>query len=233
MLKKLEYDVLAAELVAIEAMLAVRSEEEDPIGFAQYSSIKAELENELRSLENRPDRHAEFGIFFGGGPVQGSRGINADFAGRALEEIQSLITQRYAELEGRGLAPAGRLPTVDRSKMLLTNVVRGSIGFVLEEASDAPEMTDTPLCAVVDEISDLLVRIGTQDDVAFDEAAVALDKPGLATLKKFFVMLDEHQATLRVVNGNRDVLLDRHAVSLARNRVQQSLESRDTVPRAS
>jgi hypothetical protein len=40
----------------------------------------------------------------------------------------------------------------------------------------------------------------------------ALDQRVLGTLKKFFVMLDEHQATLRVVNGNRDVLLDRTRV---------------------
>jgi hypothetical protein len=74
--------------------------EDDPTGFIQYSSMKAELEEELRSLENRLDCHAELGIFFGGGPVQGSRGINADFAGKALDEIQSLITKRYSEAEG-------------------------------------------------------------------------------------------------------------------------------------
>lgn len=230
MLKKLEHDALAADLVAVEALLATRSEEDDPTGFIQYSSMKAELEEELRRLENRLDCHAELGIFFGGGPVQGSRGINADFAGKALDEIQSLITKRYSEAEGRGLAQTGRLPLVDRSKMLLTNVVRGSIGFVLEEASDTAEMVDTPLRAVVDEVSNILVRIGAEDDAVFDEAAAALDQRILSTLKKFFVMLDEHQATLRVVNGNRDVLLDRHAVSLARNRVQQiEIEERGEV----
>lgn len=221
MLKKLEHDALAADLVTVESLLASRNEDDDPIGFIQYTSRKAELEADLRRLENRVDRHAELGIFFGGAPVQGSRGINADFAGKALDEIQALITKRYSEVESGGLKQRGRLPLMDRSKMLLTGVVRGSIGFVLEEASDTAEMVDTPLRVVVDEVSDILARVGSDDEAIFNEAAASLDQRILVTLKQFFVMLDEQQATLRVVNGNRDFLLDRHAVSLARTRVQE------------
>lgn len=221
MLKKLEHDALAADLVAVEALLASRSEDDDPTGYIQYSFRKAELEEELRRLDQRVDRHAELGIFFGGGPVQGSRGINADFAGKALDEVQALITKRYSEVQAGGLRQRGRLPLMDRSKMLLTSVVRGSIGFVLEEASDTAEIVDTPLRTIVDEVSDILVRVGADDEAVFDEAAAALDQRLLATLKKFFVMLDEQQATLRIVNGNRDVLLDRPHVTLARNRVQE------------
>jgi hypothetical protein len=44
--------------------------------------------------------------------------------------------------------------------MLLTNVVRGSIGFVLEESSDNAEIVDTQLRTIVDEVSDILVRVG-------------------------------------------------------------------------
>lgn len=221
MLKKLEHDVLAADLAAVESLLASRSTEDDPIGFIQYSSRKAELEEELRRLDRRADRHAELGVFFGGGPVQGSRGINADFAGKALDELQTLITKRFSEVQIGGLKQFGRLPLMDRSKMLLTGVVRGSIGFVLEEAGDTAEIVETPLSVVVDEVSDIISRLGAEDEALFNEATVALDQRVLATLKSFFIMLDEQQATLRIVNGQRDFLLDRHAVTLARTRVQE------------
>lgn len=221
MLKKLEHDAVAADLVAVESLIASRNENEDPIGFLQYSSRKEELVERLRRLEERVDRHAELGIFFGGGPVQGSRGINADFAGKALDDIQALISKRYAEVKIGGAGQRGRLPFMDRSKMLLTNVVRGSIGFVLEEASDNVEIDDTPLRIVVDEVSDILVRVGAEDEAVFDKAADTLDQRSLKTLKEFFVMLDDQQATMRVMNGNRDVLLDRRGVSLARNRMQK------------
>jgi hypothetical protein len=220
MLKKLEHDALAADLAAVESLLALRSEDEDPIGFIQFSSRKAEIEEELQRLGNRVDRHAELGIFFGGRPVQGSRGINADFAGRALDQLQTLITKRFSEVEVGGLKQFGRLPLMDRSKMLLTGVVRGSIGFVLEEAGDTAEMVDTPLLTVVDDISDILSRVGAVDEVLFNEAAATLDQRVLATLKDFFVLLDEQQATLRIINRSRDFLLDRHAVARARTRVQ-------------
>ena len=220
MLKKLEHDALAADLTAVESLLAARSEDDDPIGHFQYSVRKSELEARLIELGKRDDRHAEMGIFFGGAPVQGSRGINADFAGRALEDLQSLITKRFSESETGHLKQRGRLPLVHRSKMVVTNLVRGSIGFVLEESGDNAEIINTPLCAIVDEVSDILFKVGADDEAVFDEAAVALDPRFLVSLKQFFVHLDEQEATLRIVNGNRDFLLDRHAVSLARNRVQ-------------
>jgi hypothetical protein len=221
MLKKLEHDALAADLVAVESLLASRSEDDDPIGYIQYSYRKEEIERELRALGNRVDHHAELGVFFGGGPVQGSRGINADFAGKALDNLQALITKRFSEVEFGQLKQRGRLPYTDRSKMLFTGVVRGSIGFVLEEAGDSGALIDTRLRGIVDEVADILSRVGSEDEALFDEAAVTLDQRILGSLRQFFVMLDEQQATLRIVHGNRDFLLDRHAVSLARARVQE------------
>lgn len=221
MLKKLEHDALAADLMAVESLLKSRSKEEDPIGYLQYASRKAELEEKLQALERTSEHHAEMGIFFGGAPVQGSRGISADFAGKALDVLQSLITKRYSELETGQLKQTGRLPFVDRSRMLVTNLVRGSVGFVLEESGDTAEILHTPLREVVDEVSDILSRVGSDDQAIFDEAAASLDPRFLVSLKQFFVHLDEQEATLRIVNGDRDFVLGRHAVSLARNRVQE------------
>jgi hypothetical protein len=221
MLKKLEHDALAADLMAVDSLLASRSAEDDPIGHFQYSARKAELQQRLSQLDERYDRHAEMGVFFGGGPVQGSRGISADFAGKALEYLQALVTKRFSELETGQLKQRGRLPLIDRSRMVVTNLVRGSIGFVLEESGNNAEIINTPLREVVDEVADVLCRVGASDEAIFDQAAIELDPRFLVSLKQFFVHLDEQEATLRIVNGNRDFLLDRHAVSLARHRVQE------------
>jgi hypothetical protein len=220
MLKKLEHDALAADLVAVENLLSSHTEDEDPVGYFQFSARKAAIEDKLRRLTYRADRHAELGVFFGGGPVQGSRGINADFAGKALDQLQALISKRYSDSEGR-LKQSGRLPQVNQSKMLVTNVVRGSVGFVLEEAGDTGEIVNTPLKEIVDEVSDILSRVGAADEAIFDEAAATLDQRVLGSLRDFFVLLDDQKATLRVVNGDRDFMLDRPTVSLARTRVQE------------
>ncbi|MGE5648877.1 MAG: hypothetical protein ACM34A_01660 [Bacillota bacterium] len=221
MLRKLEIDALRADLMSVESLLQSRSQEEDPIGYFQFSERKAELEDQISKVEVQANGHAELGVFFGGGPVQGSRGINADFAGKALEDIQALISKKFSGLEMGALKQRGRLPFADQSQMLVTGVMRGSFGFVLEESGDTAEIVSTPLRTVVEEISDILSRVGASDEAIFDEAAAELDERVLVTLKQFFQRLDEQDATLRIVTGNRDFLLDRNAVSLARNRVQE------------
>ncbi len=219
MIRKLEHDALSADLAAVDALLASHPEEDDPIGHFQFSLRKDDLQAQLRRVESRVVRHAELGVFFGGGPVHGSRGINADFAGKALDEIQALIAKRYSEQHGV-LNQKGRLPLADQSKMMVTDIVRGSVGFVLEESGDTASLVDTPLHAVVDEVAEILSRVGSADEALFDDAAAILDQRILGSLRDFFVLLDEQQATLRVVSGARDFLLDRSMVSLARSRVQ-------------
>jgi|GEM_PF-794242 len=221
MLKKLQLDVLKADLAAVDAMLESRSRSEDPIGFLQYRSRKNSIEREMAKIGAVNDNHAELGIFFGGGPVQGSRGINADFAGKALDDIQTLISKHFTGKEIGPLKKTGPVPLNDHSQMLVTDVVRGSFGFVLSEAGDTVEIVGTPLKDVVDEVSDILSRIGANDEEIFDEAAAQLDERMLVTMKQFFQRLDEHGATLRVVQGTRDFLLDRDAVALARSRVKE------------
>ncbi|KAB8051657.1 hypothetical protein GCN78_11590 [Janthinobacterium rivuli] len=221
MLKKLELDALKADLSSVEALLESRTREDDPIGYFQFAARKTMLEGKIASVDAKMCMHAELGIFFGGGPVQGSRGINADFAGKALEDIQALISKRFSGREIGPLKQRGRLPFHDQSQMIVTDVMRGSFGFVLEEAGDTVEMVSTPLKDVVDEVSDILSRIGAADEAVFDEAAAQLDERILVTLKQFFQRLDEQGATLRIVQGGRDFMLDRDAVSLARNRIKE------------
>lgn len=221
MLKKLELDALKADLTSVESLLADRTQENDPIGYMQFTSRRAKLQQKIAMVDARFGIHAELGIFFGGGPVQGSRGINADFAGKALEDVQTLISKRFSGREVGPLKDRGRVPFKDHSQMLVTDVMRGSFGFVLEEAGDNQEMVATPLRDVVEEVSDILSRIGAPDEAVFDEAAAQLDERILVTLKQFFQRLDESGATLRVVQGTRDFMLDRDAVSLARNRIKE------------
>ncbi|NHZ89963.1 hypothetical protein F2P45_13205 [Massilia sp. CCM 8733] len=222
MRKHRELDFLAADLAAVEALLASRSEADDPIGFLQYTCRKAAIEEQLQRLSNRPDLHAEIGIFFGGGPLKNAQGINVEFAAEALNDIHDLITTAFATSAANRPADSARADFTDRSNMLLTDVVRGAMGFILEEAIDATNSTATPLRTVLTALVDTLAGIGANDAATSDEAAAALD-PGLLTpLTQFFVRLDEHKATLRVVCGSQDIFLDACAVALARRRLQET-----------
>ena len=220
MLKKLEIDALKADLSAVDAMLTSFTEDDDPIGWYQFSARKEEITRALDQIVSRPVTHAELGVFFGGRPVQGSRGIYADFAGKALEDLQALVSKRYSGREFGRLAQRGPVPGGDTSQMLVTNIVRGSVGFVLEESGNDAQLVETPLKEAVDEVADILSRVGADDEAVFEEAASELDERLLVTLRQFFQRLDDSGATVRVVDGTRDFLLDRQAVSRARTRTQ-------------
>lgn len=225
MLKKLEVDALKADLAAVTALLAARTEDDDPVGWLQLSSRKADLESELIPLEAAPETKAAVALFFGGRPVLGSKGIVANFAGKIIDRYQDLVAKRYAALESGPLGDRGRIPTSStNAQMLITEVARGSFGFVLEESSETSSLFDTSLKKVVDEISELIHRLSVADEESFEAVMDTLDNRLLASLKEFFKTLDEAGATLKLVEGQKEYVLQREDVERARVRVDSMEE---------
>lgn len=217
MLKQLEVDALRADLDAVSSLLATRRPEQDPVGYRQFSAKKKRIEDQLAQVVTRPQHNASVGLFFGGNPVIGSRGIIADFGMKAIEQFQNVVSTRFASLEG----PIGsRGPTKQRNQtqMLLTDVVRGSFGFILEEISDKPDGSDI-LKEVVSEVVDIIYRASDQSMEVFDEVADAVDDRVLHSIQAFFKVLDDNGATLRMVEDTRDFLIDKDDISRARKRV--------------
>lgn len=218
MLKKLQLDSLRADLAAVEALLTMRSENEDPTGWLQLSVRRDELEEEIRAAQAVHDIHASVGLFFGGRPVVGSKGIRADFAGQAVAQFQDLVSKRLASLESGPLAARGPVPLRENAQLMITDVARGSFGFVLEEDPSAGALTDTPLHQVVEEMSELIFRMSLPDDEIFESMSEALDERLLASVQRFFQLLDDAGATLRIVQGEKSLPMDAEALHLARSR---------------
>ena len=220
MLKKLSIDSLKAELSTITSLLGERTEQDDPIGWYQLSIRKGELEKELSAVEETNEPEAKVGLFFGGRPVYGSKGILAKFAGKALDEYQDLISMRYASQTTGSLGSAGRIPLQEHSQLMITDVARGSFGFILEEIAENHSLIDTPLKAVSEEIAELVYRISLSEDDFFDTMVDAMDDRLLTSLKSFFKVLDDNGATLRIVEGIKEYQLDREDVQRARLRTE-------------
>jgi hypothetical protein len=51
MLKKLQIDALNADLATVDALLASRSEDDDPVGWLQLKVRREEIEHEIQSLQ--------------------------------------------------------------------------------------------------------------------------------------------------------------------------------------
>ncbi|MCE9660593.1 MAG: hypothetical protein K8R60_18860 [Burkholderiales bacterium] len=220
MLLQLEREFLQADLARVRALLDESPADEDPIEHFQFTHRATELEARLAALPAAIDAApAAVALFFGGLPVVGSQGIKAVFGTKALGYFQKLVSQRFAANEQGPLASRGRVPLAEDTQLLLTDVVRGSFGFVLEAAAGQGEAR-TSLKVVVDEVADTLSRVAAPDDALFDEASAIVDDRQLGTLKEFFKLLDDEGASLRLVEGERDFELDRTAVARARHRVE-------------
>jgi hypothetical protein len=217
-MNKLERDALQADLAAVQALLKQRTPEEDPIGWMHFQARAKENERRLEAIAAEMDTTASVALFFGGRPVIGSRGIDADFGGKALEQFQNAVSTQLAALQGM-LGARGPIPLRARSQLLVTDVARGSIGFVLEEAQPEGQLVDSQAKSALDGVVDLIHRIGSPDEEAFEAATEAVDKRVLSSVKLFFKLMDESGATLRVVEGDRDFSLQREAIEIARRRV--------------
>lgn len=218
MLKKLRLDGLRADLAAVDALLAARSEAEDPVGWLQFSIRREEIEEEIRASEAAEEFHASVGLFFGGRPVLGSKGIRADFAGLVVAQFQDLVSKRLATLESGPLAARGPVPLREKAQLMITDVARGSFGFLLEEESSSDALTNTPLQIVVEEMSELIYRLSLPEDEIFESVSDALDERLLLSVRRFFELLDDAGATLRIVQGNKSLPMGADAIHLARSR---------------
>jgi hypothetical protein len=220
MLRRLERDATKADLAAVEALLSARTPEEDPIGHLQFSKRAAALAQRLQELEAAPSTGAEVGLFFGGRPVVGSYGIMAEFGAKVISEFQNLISSTSAAADGT-LGARGPVPQRDQTQLLLTDVARGSFGFILQQAEEH-ELVDGPMKEVVSRAVDLVFRVASPDQEAFDDIADRVDGRVLGSLRSFFKILDDAGATVRFVEDEREFTLQRGEVVLARERTENA-----------
>jgi len=207
-LRKLDLDALRADLAAVEKIIASTSEEEDPFGYQQFVDRRDELAKQISDLEGKEQHRASVGLFFGGRPVLGSRGILSDFAGNVIALFQDLVAKRMAAVEAGPPGRRGPVALRAASELMVTDMARGSVGFVLEEASDAGVLTETALKVVVDQAVSVVANIASPDEQEFERAAESLDDRQLSTLRTLFAVLHENAATVRLVEDDREAVLD-------------------------
>lgn len=223
--RKLKLEGMQAELSAVSALLQQAIEFADPVGELQYSHRKKSLEQEIGQIAETPEKSASVALFFGGAPVLGSRGISADFAGHALELFQELVSRSFATAELGVLGKRGPVPYRDSTKLMITEIAKGSFGFVLDEMSDQLELEDTSLKLMVEDVAKLLERTASPNELDFEEIAETLDARTLQSLRDFFITLDSNNATIRVVEDIADFTLD--STSIHRGRIRTEATSID------
>jgi hypothetical protein len=225
---KLKIDALKSELSSVNFLLEEANSYGDFIGANQFDYKKKELEAKLSELALHTEVNASVALFFGGKPVLGSTGINADFAGKALSDFQDIINKISASLELGKLGSRGKTALIKNSQLMVTQIARGSFGFVLDEISDQIPLTKTSLKETVDLATKLIEDTAAPDQSNFEEALKELDHRTLLSLRDFFVDLDKNEATVRLVEGLKDIQLDKAEIKRARTRTENTSIKEDT-----
>lgn len=220
--RKLKIEGLVAEIASLDALLRSAQEYGDAISEYQLSRKKADLEQELSSLAQAEENRASVALLFAGRPVIGSRGISADFAGSMLEHFQNLVTRTFAAAELGTLGGRGPVPMRQATDLMVTNLARGSFGFVLTEISDQDELQESVLKLMVGKAVTTISMVSSENELEFEEAVGSLDGRTLISLRDFFKTLDVSGATVRVVDDASDISLDSAAIHRARSRVEST-----------
>lgn len=225
-MKRLERDVLLADRASVKRMLA-RMPEGDVLGRASFESRLADIEAELARIDNRIETIGSVALLFGGTPVRGSRSIDAEFATHVLGDFQSLVNKRVALEELGSLGSRGPVPTRTDVSLAITEIVRGSVGFLLEENSPYMQIADSAVKFAIDDVTRLVAKTAAENEQEFEEAVEALDPRLAVSLRNFFQTLDQHGATIRIVEDTHDAMLDAAAIHRGRERMDTT-EIEDT-----
>ena len=226
MLRKLQNDFAVSNLSAVTDILTAAPARS--LTRLSLQGMRDELSAEVRSLGETPDRQASTALFFSGRPVLGSRGIESEFAAKALGTYQEIITKLFALRTKGSLGERGVIPDRERSRLHVTGIVRGSFGFLMEDAQNEDTDTTPALKDAVDDSARLLSSFAEDDEDHFETAIGDIDNRVLQTVRSFFEILNRDSALLRIVSGDAERTFDLDGIARATERASATLV--DEVP---
>ena len=220
-MKRLEQQALEADRQSVVKLLSSLPDN-DVLGQASFRSRLSEIDRQLEAIgkPSPDDFSGSVALLFTGGPVIGSRSVETNFAARITTAFQDLVSKRIATGEIGKLGSRGPLPTHSDSSLAISQMVRGSVGFVLEEVTRNQTLTDSVVKKAIEQIDDLIAKTGGESEEDFEATVESIDDRQLVSLRDFFKALDENAATVRIIESVRELSLDGAAVRRGRQRAE-------------
>ena len=171
-----------------------------PLMSVSYAERERELQEEITALP-LGNKEAKAVLFFSGGPVQGSIGIDASFTGRVLEPFQSMVMADYADRWHGTVGSRGRRFGEEDSRLLLTALPRGSFGLELSRAEQDELFTEDQLADTLAHVTKLVESSARSDE----DFAAELDQTEprvIQNLRQFLEVVSKGKAGLRLESGD-------------------------------
>ena len=124
-------------------------------------------------------------LFFTGEPVQGSSGIDAQFASCVLQPFLEMVKTQYAATKHGHVGARGRRRDESEAKLLLTGLPRGSFGLELSQPDPPAPFSGEALSEVLVCLTDV-IKSAAESDEGFAHALEDTSPRVLDRLKDFF-----------------------------------------------
>lgn len=189
-----------------------------------------EFEQKARELPSSPPLPRAV-LFFTGDPVEGSTGIEIDFMTKVLEHFQQMVKTLYAFTKHGRIGGRARQAGAAESRLLLTGTPRGSFGLELSQPRTTDFVSAGQLSETLVQLTRLIQSAG-EDDEAFIVELGEVPARILSRLQRFFKVLTDSKASLRLESGPLHVRLDKEKVAQASERVStiEKLTSEIEIP---
>lgn len=204
---------LEADKHYVEARLA--EAEADPWGTAalMWENRLAEINHQIEELSALSSSYASVALVFEGNPVIGSTDIRVDFTTHALTTFQKLVSARLAEQERHAAGDETSSPRRGRprgrrsSDLYIRDLIRGSMGFVLEERVEQAELLPTKLKSAVESTAELLGRLSSAGKGEFEKIITDSEPRVVQAVQKFTKVLFDAGASTWIAGDEKQINL--------------------------
>lgn len=204
--------LLSIESLESDRLFVQRKLQED---VSPWGTARLMWENRLREIEEKiaeaishRSNYASVALIFNGLPVIGQGDIRLDFSADALASYQKIIAASLAVQGDQAVAAKGKIKGAEKSKLFIRDIVRGSMGFLLEEvALPQADMFDTPLKNAVEKSTLLIAKLSQSSAEDFSAAIDATSPRLVGALQKFTKILRDAGATTKIVGDESRAVL--------------------------
>jgi hypothetical protein len=213
MAASLAVEALQSDLAFVERELAKHPDPYDTVRF-MWQQRKEALEQELAEIEHRPDNFARVALLFRGAPVIGSEEIRLDFTARVLDNYQTVVATVAAARAGSELRARGRLPSSFSSKLFVRDMMRGSVGFLIEEQKpDQLSLVPSILKEAVAQTSEILESLTSGERSEFERQMNEVSPRTLSAVKKMAKVLFDAGAETEIVGDTKALVLSHQSTA--------------------
>ncbi len=221
----LSLEALESDRMFVSRQCAGLTEASDPWGTARlmWQSRLAEIDERIAALSVQRSNYASVALVFNGAPVVGSEDIRLDFTTDVLDSYQRVVSSVVAtRVSDTAVSRRGRLPGADRSRLYIRSLVRGSMGFILEElVPDQQDMLPTPLKGAVEDTTRLIGSLSEADDGAFATLLETTPPRTIGAVQKFAKVLRDAGASARLLGDESKLDLNAEKVGTLTSRLSE------------